>query len=130
MPLDSSKRVWLNDVERDAFVEETCGRCFQPDQARVRLTGQGAGCPHLLRAEQNKMPKAWTRRNKGHAVMGSTYKCDDFTDKPPVNRRKTAPADTITMFDDVPDTRKSLVPVDGWPDYRAMQLELEEGDHQ
>lgn len=130
MPTDASKRLWLNDIERDAFIEETCDRCFFAPRALHRVDPAKPDCPHLVRAIEGRKPKAWTRRQGQHAVIGKTYKCDDFMDKPAVNRRKTAPADTPPMFDDVPEMRKSLVPVDGWPDYRAMKLELEEGDHQ
>lgn len=131
MPLDSSKRLWLNDVERDAFIEETCGRCFQPDEALKRLTGEGPGCPHLVRAAENKKPKAWTRRQGQHAVIGKTYRCDDFMDKPAVNRRGKAPADTPPMFADMPSMDKSLVPVDGWPDYASLerQRKNQKDDH-
>lgn len=127
MALDSSKRLWLNDVERNAFLEETCGSCFQPDQALLRITGSGPGCPHLVRAAEGRKPKAWTRRQGQHAVIGKTYKCDDRVDKPPVNRRGKAPADTVEMFGlDAGD--RNLVPVDGWPDYRAEQRNAKTGD--
>jgi hypothetical protein len=77
--------VWKSQVERDAFVESNCARCFQPDEAMKRITGDGPGCPHLARAEQNKLPTPWTRRR--NAVMGETYRCADFAPKAAVNRR-------------------------------------------
>lgn len=129
MPTDASKRVWLNDVERDAFIEHHCNNCFQPEEAMKRVVGMGPGCPHLARAAENKMPKAWTRRR--NAEIGYAYKCEDFWPKPPVNRRKTAPADTPPMFEDMPPVDKSLVPVDGWPDYNSLerQRKNQKDDH-
>ena len=121
------KPVWHNAIEEAAFRETRCRLCFQPDEALKRITNQGPGCAHLARAADGKMPKAWSKRR--NPVLGDTYKCDDFIDKPPVNRRKTAPADTTPMLDAEPDDYR-LVPVDGWPDYRAEQRKQREGDHQ
>ena len=124
----SRRPVWLNDIERDAFMESNCDRCFQPAQALKRVTGEGAGCPHLIRAEAGKLPKAWTLRRT--AAMGDTYRCDDHLDKPPVNRRGVAPADTPPMFDDVEPADRFLVPIDGWPDYKALEREKKrKADH-
>lgn len=120
--------VWRNDVERDAFIESNCARCFQPDEAMKRLTGDGPGCPHLARAAKNKMPAAWTKRR--NAVMGETYKCSAFTPKPPVNRRAVSDEETPPMFEDLPEVDRTLVPVEGWPDYLAEQRKSKDGDHQ
>lgn len=122
-----SKSVWYNDIQRDAFIEKNCARCFQPDEARKRVTGGGPGCPHLARAEQDKMPKPWTRRRG--AAWGDTYRCDDHLDKPPVNRRKTAKVEIEPMLDVEPADRH-LIPVDGWPDWASEQRKSKEGDHQ
>lgn len=124
-----AKPVWHNDIERDAFIETNCLRCFQPDQAKARVMGSGPGCPHLARAEQNKMPRVWTKRR--NAVIGETYKCDDKLDKPPVNRRGNAPADTPPMFDAGPED-VDFVPVEGWPTAVAFgkKAKSKEGDHQ
>jgi hypothetical protein len=121
------KPVWANDIERDAWVEKNCRVCFQPDEALKRITGDGPGCPHLARAENNKMPNAWTRRR--NAVMGETYRCADFQKRPAVNRRPTADVEIEPMLD-VEPAERHLVPVDGWPDYRAEQRKTKEGDHQ
>ena len=75
----------------------------------------------------DKLPTPWTRRR--NAVLGETYKCDAFVERAPSNRRKNAPADTAPMFDPEPVDR-NLVPVDGWPDYRAEQRKSKEGEHQ
>lgn len=112
-----AKPVWHNDIERDAFIETQCRRCFQPDEARKRVMETGPGCPHLVRANDNKMPRVWTKRR--NAAMGETYKCDDRIDKPPVNRRGNAPADTPEMFD-VEPRDVDFVPVDGWPTAEAF----------
>lgn len=120
--------IWRNDIERAAFIESNCDRCFQPDEAMKRLTGDGPGCPHLARSLRNKMPAAWTRRR--NAVMGETFRCSDFTAKPPVNRRGTAADETPPMFDDVEPDEYRLVPLDTWPDYRAEARKQKDGDHQ
>ena len=113
----AGKPVWHNDIERDAFIETNCRVCFQPDEAAHRVLGTGDGCPHLIRAAADRMPKAWERRR--NAVMGETYRCSDFADKPPTKRRKTAPADTVEMFDVEPG-EIDFVPVDGWPSAEAF----------
>lgn len=122
-----SKPVWYNDIQRDAWMEKHCRVCFQPDEARKRVIGTGPGCPHLVRAEKGKLPKAWTLRR--NAVWGETYRCADFLDQPPVNRRRAAEESTPPMFDVEPVDR-NLVPVDGWVDYRAEARKQREGDHQ
>lgn len=126
----AGKPVWANDLERDLFVEHNCRICFQPKEAEKRLGISDVGCPHLARAEENKLPKVWTKRRGNDAVLGKTFKCDDFLSQPAVNRRGTAPADTESMFGDMPSMEKSLVPVDGWPDYQALQRKSTKGDHQ
>lgn len=93
-----------------------------------RITDQAAGCPHLARSLQNKMPTVWTRRR--NAVMGETYKCSAFTARPPVNRRGVSDEETPPMFDNLPTIDRTLVPVDGWPDYLSEQRKSKEGDHQ
>lgn len=123
----TARPVWANAIEEAAFRESRCARCFQPDEARKRITEQGDGCPHLARAATGRMPKVWTRRR--NAVMGDTYRCDDYTDKPATNRRGTAPADTVPMLEPEPDDYR-LIPVEGWPDYRAEARKTKEGDHQ
>lgn len=127
--MSEKKPLWHNDIERDAFIESNCLRCFQPDEAAKRVLGTGPGCPHLVRAAAGKLPKAWTRRR--NAVIGETFKCSDHLDKPPVNRRGTAPADTPPMFDD-DQTNVDFVPVEGWPDAQAFgrKAKNDKGDHQ
>lgn len=122
----SAKPVWANPIEEAAWIETNCARCFQPDEATKRITGTGPGCPHLARAAQGRLPAAWTRRR--NAVMGDTYRCADQLKKPPVNRRSTGPADTPPMLDVTP-TDRNLIPVDGWPDWKAERRKGEV-DHQ
>jgi hypothetical protein len=119
--------VWKSQIERDAFVESNCARCFQPDEALKRITGDGPGCPHLARAERNKLPTPWVRRR--NAVMGETYRCADFAPKPPVNRRQVSTEETPPLLE-VPSDDRHLVPVENWPDYRSEQRKTKEGDHQ
>lgn len=118
--------VWKNPIERAAWVEKNCDRCFEPNEARARLTDQH-GCPHLMRSLANKLPTPWTRRR--NAPMGETYRCDAFIDKPATIRRKTTPADTLPLIDVTPEDR-NLIPVESWPDYQALQRKAKEGDHQ
>jgi putative SOS response-associated peptidase YedK len=114
-----SKPVWQHPVERDAWVEKNCRVCFQADEARKRVTGTGPGCPHLARGDENKMPKPWTRRR--NAVWGETYRCAEFLDQPPVNRRTVSVEETPPMFDDIEAVDRNLVPVEGWPDWKAEE---------
>lgn len=121
------KPVWQNDIERDAWVEKHCRVCFQPDEALKRITNSGPGCPYLARAEHNKLPTVWTLRR--NAVMGEKYKCDAFMKQPAVNRRPQALAIDDPMLD-VEPAERHLVPVEGWPDWKALQRNTKEGDHQ
>jgi hypothetical protein len=123
----TSKPVWHNDIERNAWVEKNCRVCFQRDEALKRITNTGPGCPHLARAGQNKLPTPWTRRR--NAVIGETYRCAELQKQPPVNRRGKTTVDIEPMIDINPEDRH-LVPVDGWPDYAAEQRKSKEGDHQ
>lgn len=91
------KPVWLNDIERDAWVEKNCRVCFQGDEAMKRITGDGPGCPHLARAQDGKLPTPWTRRR--NAVMGETYRCAEYAPKPAVNRRGTVVEEIEPLFD-------------------------------
>ena len=121
-----NKPVWRNDVERAAFVESNCDRCFQPDESKARIRGQH-GCPYLAASVGGKLPAVWTRRR--NAVMGQTYRCSEFIDKPPTTRRRPTMADTIPLFD-VEAEPCVLVPVDGWPDFRASETQSKETEHQ
>jgi hypothetical protein len=82
---DASKRVFYNDITRDAFIETNCDTCYFPARAMHRIDPSKPDCPHLERAAENKLPKEWSRRR--NAVMGETYRCSDRLVQPPVNRR-------------------------------------------
>lgn len=124
--LMTNKPVWANPIEAAAWQEKHCARCFQPDEARKRITGEGDGCPIWITGLTNKLPHQWTRRRD--AVMGDTYRCSAFLPKPPVSRRASAPAEMEPMLE-VEPTERSLVPVEGWPQYRK-KLKKGEGEHQ
>lgn len=113
----TAKPVWSHPVEEAAFKEKNCARCFQADEALLRVSGRGDGCPHLARAATGRLPAVWTKRR--NATMGDTYRCSDQLKKPPVNRRASSPTETPVMFDVEPGPLH-LVPVDGWPDYRGQ----------
>jgi len=111
-----SKPVWANSVERNAWVEKHCARCFQTDEAAKRVLGSGDGCPHLRRGDANRLPRVWKKRR--NTTMGDTYTCSEFRKEPPVNRRATVPDQTPPLFD-LPEAPYLLIPVEGWPDYRG-----------
>lgn len=126
-----AKDVWQNALEEKAFREDTCRVCYQRDEAILRTTGAGEGCPHLMRASQNKLPTAWTKRRGNDAVLGKTYRCSDKTAKPAVVRRKTSPADTVPMFE--PELIEvDFVPVEGWPSAEdfGKAKKSKDSDHQ
>ena len=77
--------LWRNDIERDAWIETNCRRCYQADEANKRVLGQGPGCPLLAHAATGRKPVQWTKRRD--AAMGYTYKCDWYRRVPDVNRR-------------------------------------------
>jgi hypothetical protein len=114
----SPKPVWQNDTERDAWMEKHCRVCCQPAEAIKRITGAGPGCPHLVRADAGKLPKAWKKRR--NAAMGDTYRCEEFLARPPVTRRPVSHEQSLPLFDIEPAI-PALVPVDGWPDWRAQE---------
>lgn len=122
----ASKPVWHNDIERDAWMEKHCRVCCQFAETIKRITGDGPGCPHLIRAEAGRLPAVWKKRR--NAAMGDTYKCDEFLNKPPVNRRAVSREQSLPLFD-VEPAAPVLVPVDGWPDWRADARKQKDGDH-
>jgi len=74
-------KVWANSVERDAWVEQWCAHCYQPDEARRRITGKGDGCPVLQRADRNATPPGEFTRRK-NPQLGHTYKCSEHRPRP------------------------------------------------
>lgn len=125
-----AKDVWRNKIERDAWVEKNCRVCYQPDEALARVTGgpKVHGCPHLIRSLTNKLPTPWTRRR--NAPIGETYRCEAYMAKPAVNRRAVSTEVTEALPLDVAEADRNLVPVEGWPDYKALERKAKEGDHQ
>lgn len=117
----------FTDLELNLFVENTCSGCFQPDEVNKRVLGKGDGCPVLKRARRGQMSSAWKRRRNG--ALGNTFDCLLYTPTPPTTRRKTAACETESLFD-APAEPKLLVPVEGWPDYRAEAAKDKAGDHQ
>lgn len=119
----------FTELELNLYIENTCSRCYQPDEASKRVLGVGEGCPILKRARRGQMSAAWKRRRGHHGALGNTFDCAMFTPTPPTTRRKTATCETESMFDPDPG-EKLLVPVQGWPDYRAEERKQKDGDHQ
>jgi hypothetical protein len=106
-------------------MEKHCRVCFQPDEASKRILNRGDGCPLLVRAGAGKLPHQWKRRR--NAQLSETYRCSDFIDEPPVNRRTCTPADTLPMFDVATSDDVPLVPVKGWPSARDFGRKLPPG---
>lgn len=113
----------FTQTELELFAAHTCSRCFHPDEAQARVIAASTGswfehgCPHLRRAfDRDQMPGAWERRRNG--PLGETFKCADFTPQTASTRRGTVQDATEAMFD-VDPGEKLLVPVDGWPDWKA-----------
>jgi hypothetical protein len=91
---------------------DTC--CNYGEKARRVYGHQTDGCPILRLAAQGVRPPQW-RRFRGE------LRCTDFLARPPMGRShksRRAAVDEPPMFDIEPVGRR-LVPVDGWPDYRA-----------
>lgn len=105
------------------FIEHTCVGCFQPDEAAKRVTGTGEGCPLLRRAAAGRFPGKWKRRRNG--ALGETFKCEEYQAKPAPSRRSRRQIEPNelqdSLFGDVDAQDRLLVPVDGWPDYRAQE---------
>lgn len=115
-------------LELQLFAETKCAGCHQPDAVMLREFNRGNGCPHLRKAMIfGKMPGVWKRKRFGS--LGDTFDCAEYSESPPSTRRRSAPADTAPMFE-VDEGDKRLVPVDGWPDYRAEAVKQRGGDHQ
>ncbi|MGE2714213.1 hypothetical protein ACQI4L_09160 [Mycolicibacterium litorale] len=111
-----------------AWRESHCRRCYQPDEAMKRVVGSGPGCPLLQIAASGVVPEQWTKRRK--AEMGNTYTCADFRKRPPVARKgRVEPMPQEELFDAPEPAEKLLVPVEGWPDYAALQRKAG-ADHQ
>lgn len=88
--------AFANRHEEQAWRETWCRRCYQPEEATARITLSGAGCQLPIIA-QHRVPTQWTRRR--NPIMGDTYKCSDFLDKPAVDRRGVTEDQTESMFD-------------------------------
>lgn len=112
--------IFANTYEADAFRETWCDRCYQVDQATLRATGKGSGCPLLQAASVGALPAQWTRRRQ--AAMGNTYRCSEFAKRPPVTRKGSIPEmPQEELFPIQEPADRLLIPVEGWPDYRAQK---------
>lgn len=107
-------------THRDIWLERWCDTCFKPEQAELRLQGKGAGCPIRNKAlASDRKPPQWDRQPRADE-MHRTIRCNSYEAKPPVARRRDAAAspDEAGLFD-IDEHEVHLVPVEGWPDYRA-----------
>lgn len=109
--------------------EKWCDRCVQPDEVNRRDHGVGTGCPILAKAARtDRKPPEWDR-NTGAKTMDAAYRCNAFLSQPAVLRRGTADDMTASMFDVEPAEGRDLIPVDGWPDYQALERKPSKGEH-
>src|SRR5262245_46321794 len=98
--------------------------CNYGEKARREYGHPTEGCPILRLAAQGVRPPQW-RRFRGE------WRCTDFLARPPVSQpRKTrsTAVDEPPMFDAEQQDR-TLVAVDGWPDYRAESRRAKDGNH-
>lgn len=121
-----SKPLFPSTTARDIWMGRWCETCCEPREADKRLRGKGFGCILRLEALGGLKPKAWDR-NARAATMDAAYTCNAFRDRPDVVRRATAVDETEPMFD-VVHAPRNLIPIEGWPDYRAQQRKPP-GDH-
>lgn len=119
----SMTKVWANPIEEAAWREKWCRRCFQQSEVMKRVMGTGDGCPLLIQATRGALPTQWKRRR--NAIMSDTYKCSEYLDQPKVNRRAKSDEPDIPMFNLEPH-EAPLIPVDGWPDWKAQRRERPE----
>jgi hypothetical protein len=126
---DPRVSLFPSDTARDIWRGHWCERCFQPDEADFRLHGNGFGCQIIARAlSSDRKPREWDRNTRAQ-TMSAAYGCNAFLAKPAVARRGKAPDETLPMFELEPADGRALVPVDGWPDYRAEQGKPKKADH-
>lgn len=111
--------VFPSPVAEQMWRERYCETCCQPAAAERRLLGRGPGCAIAAQALSEEVPVEW-RRGRGHTGRAEDlFRCTKYLDRPPSTRRKTVPTSTEPMFDSPREDRR-LVPVEGWPDYRAI----------
>ena len=105
-----------------------CDIRFQPAGAERRLHGNGDGCPISAEARSRKLPPQFGSRLVTRGIMrlretlpGQLYTCPGYLARPPVYKAPKAKATRRQeALSDLPvRTRKSLVPVEGWPDRAA-----------
>jgi hypothetical protein len=112
--------VFANTHEERAFTDTWCRRCFQSDEALARIARKGTGCPLRQIAAGGAVPKEWKKRR--NATLGNTYRCADFAKRPPMLRKACAPElPQLELFGAPAPAPRLLIPVAGWPDYRAQQ---------
>jgi hypothetical protein len=123
--------LFASDTARGIWTERWCDTCCQPDEVAKRLAGAGVGCPIIAKAVlSDRKPREWDRNNRAQ-TMDAAYKCNAYTHRPPVNRRAKANDETLSLFaeDELDHADGHLVPVDGWPDYRARGRKDKGGAH-
>lgn len=115
---------------QEIWIEMNCHQCWQPDEAARREHGKETQCPIQERALRiGRKPVEW-KRNTRQTIMAHAYKCNAYQDKPAVSRRDSVD-ENVPLFEETPyRVDVGFVPVDGWPDYKAIQKKNLEGDHQ
>lgn len=122
--------LFPSDTAREVWREHWCALCWHPDEVSRREYGMGLGCPILARAvTRDRKPVEWTRNTRATTMAGA-YSCDMFLRQPAVARRKTAPCETLALFEVEPAEETPLVPVEGWPEAQAFKpAKKSRGDH-
>ena len=120
--------LFRNDTHRDVWQMRWCHTCFQPDEAARRLHGKGTVCPIWEKAiHTQRKPPQWDRMPRAD-TMDRTIRCNEYTDKPPLNRRQVSQTTHDEPLLDVTPYKTDIgyVPVDGWPE----KPKKDEVDHQ
>jgi hypothetical protein len=119
--------VFPSEVAEQLWRQHWCQTCFQPEEAARRLFDRGEGCPILALALSGTTPLEFKRdgrrRSRNVVEAKKLFRCTEYRDRPPMIRRPRAAASGTqeSLFGELQPVDRLLVPVDGWPDYRAIE---------
>jgi hypothetical protein len=113
-------------VALQLWCEHWCHRCHQVDEVLARKGYAGApGCPIKALALSGTVPDELEPASYRQPEAKNRWRCIKYRDRPPVYKApKAAPeGEQGEMFDgdEVLPAPRLLVPLDGWPDYRAQR---------
>lgn len=110
--------LFRSNNQRDLWQDRWCHSCFQPDEAARRVQGKDTVCPIWERAMRtDRKPVEWDRNTRTEEVW-RMIKCNSYTAKPPVQKRRGEQQfEDVPLFEVTPySTEVGFVPVDGWPE--------------